>query len=102
MKKSWIKKKIRRKTKAEADRLAAVATLPCCVSGETGHVVVHHISTGMGRAKDHFKTIPLADRLHSPYSPDGLHHLGRRKWEEVNGVTEEELLDKVNAILGNK
>ena len=91
---------MRSKTKAEKERLQAVADLPCCVSGETFNVVVHHCGTGMGRQKDHFKTIPLADRLHSPYSPDGLHHLGRRKWEQINGVTEEELLEKTNRMLG--
>jgi hypothetical protein len=81
--------------KVERKLLEWVKHQPCSVCNKPGPSIAHHIGTGMGRKKDHFRTIPLCEDHHSPYKPNGLHALSRRVWEKAFGVTEEELLGQL-------
>lgn len=73
-------------TKAEKRHLDKVASLGCylCHVRGYGHVYaqVHHIREGQGAAQraGHFLTVPLCERHHANYSPDGIHGQ-RREWK---------------------
>lgn len=57
---------------------------------------IHHALTGGGGRKDETKVLPLCPRHH--VGKDGIHALGRKKWQSIYG-TEQELLDQVFNIL---
>jgi len=59
--------------------LKLVASLPCCVCGELGTVIAHHVRTannsGMGTKPSDTLTIPLCHNHHME-----LHQKGREHW----------------------
>jgi len=80
--------------------MASVAQLPCVVCG-IRPVTVHHCMTGIGRRKDHLKTISLCWMHHlGPEGIDGK-QMGKRVWEAKYG-SEKVLLEKVNKLLAVK
>lgn len=88
---------------AEKRHLAAVAGLSCILCPRYGYhgtpAEIHHIRTGvgMGRRASHFETIPLCHEHHR--GATGVHGMGRKAWERFHGVTELELLEKVQHCL---
>ena len=85
-------------TKEERAHLDRVASLPCAVCGRHG-VHVHHIRTGigMGRRATHFQTIPLCPEHHQGNT--GIHGMGRKAFERHHGITELELLARVEETI---
>lgn len=93
-------------TKADKKRFAAIREMGCILSlhksGETGTPCsVHHILTDRipGRRNTHDKTIGLAPRYHQE-SPEAIHTMGREAWEKHHGITELELLEMTNRLIG--
>lgn len=95
------RKKLSRKANdIEKLHISSVASLGCIIGdiGCCGRITIHHCGTGIGRKKDHLKTIPLC----------WMHHLGKlgvdgkviskRAWQAKYG-TETELLEKVRRLL---
>jgi hypothetical protein len=81
---------------------ALVRDLSCIV--RVGHykicgspAAIHHTGTGAGGRKDNMKVIPICHYHHQ--GDQGIHTIGRKAWEKLYG-TEEELLNKVNKLLG--
>lgn len=89
-------------TKAERIHLAAVQALGCVLCRVRGihwdePVEVHHLTSG-GRRVGHFATIPLCLEHHRGNT--GRHGLGRKGFEKLHGVTEDELLKLTNKLIG--
>lgn len=75
------------KPKAEAEHLARVAAMPCCVTGQRP-VVLHHIMHMPGKAtrRDDRYVVPLIPELHNMGNLS-VHMLGsERRFLEVHGV----------------
>jgi hypothetical protein len=83
------------KTKEEREHMAAVGQLPCIICN-AWPVSVHHALTGAGGRKNHMKVLPLCYGHHQ--GKEGIHTIGRKKWQEKYG-TETELLKKVKEKL---
>jgi hypothetical protein len=81
-------------TKSERDHMSKVAELGCIICG--GIAAIHHALTGRGGRKDHMKVLPLCYAHHQGWA--GIHTLGRKTWQAKFG-SEQELLDKVEALL---
>lgn len=77
-------------TKAQAQHLTRLASLPCCLCG-TQPVEVHHILEGRvkGRKSGHWTAIPLCPDCHRG-SHNGIH--GQQAMLKVMKTTELELL----------
>ena len=84
-------------TKCDGMRLAAVRGMACAVCGRMP-CEAHHIDTGMGRRKDHQKTIPLCLEHHRGESGINGGRIGRKVWQARYG-TEKELLAQTNELL---
>lgn len=93
-----------RATSAERAHMARVAALGCCLCAHLnyGHTAaeVHHVRArhGWGRS-GHLNTIPLCPRHHRG-QPGGVHDLGREQFTAHYGISEIELLEKVEQLLG--
>jgi len=96
-------------TKAERDRLQAVADLGCCICRITGRgfspAEVHHIRTrpdgqnyGAAQRASHFETIPLCPPHHRLGGFGVAIHAGEGEFERIYG-TELQLLEFTNALL---
>lgn len=71
--------------------------LGCQVEGyHEGAIAQHHIETGLGRKKDHDRTISLCHNHHQ--GKDGFHTIGSKAWEAIHG-TEAEIFDRQEALL---
>ena len=92
-------------TKDEDEHLTKVAALGCILCHRLGNpgtpAEVHHIRTGIGagRRASHFQTIGLCP-LHHRTGQDAIHVLGRKAFESKFGVTELELLELTNQVIG--
>lgn len=91
------------KTKEERLHLMRTVELGCCVCKNLGHpdtvAMIHHIRHGQGMSQraSHFEVLPLCHYHHQ--GEEGIHTLGRRRWEAKFG-TELQLLEQVRAELG--
>ena len=74
------------------ERLRALGCVTCGAPAS-----IHHCFTGMGGRKDHRAVLPLCHFHHQ--GEDGIHTIGRRKWQERHG-SEQELLERVMAEVG--
>lgn len=83
-------------TKAEKQHLDQVAQIPCIVCGNWP-VHVHHAETGFGGQRDHMKVLPLCPNHHT--GVQGIHTLGRKKWQARYG-DEADLLKKTQQLIG--
>ncbi|MCI5049990.1 MAG: Ref family recombination enhancement nuclease [Rickettsiales bacterium] len=83
-------------TKSERERMDKISQMECVVCGDWP-VEVHHTDTGMGRRKDHNKTIPLCTECHR--GDTGLGGMGKKAWQAKIGKTESELLAETNIKL---
>lgn len=86
------------KTAEEKRHLNRVAQLGCLICGSPAQV--HHIGTHLGGGRDHQRVIPLCAMHHSQGIYGTSLHAGKKAFEAKFG-TEEELLDQVNALLGD-
>lgn len=83
------------KTAADKSRHAKIAQMPCMACGRRP-VEVAHLFTGMGRRKDHQKTIPLCYPCHRGSKISA--HGSTKAFSAIHG-TDAELLARVNQIL---
>ena len=83
-------------TKAQRARWEQIRALGCIVC-QAWAAEIHHCFTGGGGRKDHDKVIPLCNRHHVG-DLHGIHKIGRKTWQQAYS-TEQELLDKVEAML---
>ena len=90
--------------KREAKYLSKVADIGCIICYRAGYpgtpAEIHHIrgvGLGMGVRNSHDNAIPLCPEHHRGNS--GYHGLGRKAFERSYGVTEQELLNQVGALL---
>lgn len=63
-----------------------------CAICRNPYVHIHHCGTGAGGRKNHDFVLPLCEAHHT--GKEGIHSLGRKKWQALYG-TEQELLDKL-------
>lgn len=90
-------------TKAEKQYMGKVAELGCILCkhlnlGETP-AELHHprTGTGAGRKSSNMDVIPLCPEHHRGNS--GLHGMGRKAFERYYGITELQLMEKVQECL---
>jgi Recombination enhancement, RecA-dependent nuclease len=90
-------------TKAEKQYMGKVAELGCILCkhlnlGETP-AELHHprTGTGAGRRASNMDVIPLCPEHHRGNS--GLHGMGRKAFEKYYGITELQLMEKVQECL---
>lgn len=81
-------------TKSEREHMAKVRDLGCIICA--GIPAIHHCETGRGGRKDHMKVLPLCYAHHQ--GDEGIHTLGRKKWQAKYG-TEQELMAKVAGMI---
>lgn len=93
-------------TKAERERMDKLAEFGCILTyyktGQTGTpAAIHHMLTGRtpSRRCGHDRTIPLAPHYHQT-SNEAIHVMGRKRWEEHHGITEEALFELANEMIG--
>ena len=86
----------KRATKAEREHMDAVAALGCIICKMPAHV--HHLPV-QGGQKDNFRVIPLCPLHHTHGNVGVAVHSGRKSFEK-NYDTENELLIRVNRLLG--
>lgn len=91
-------------TAFEKRYMGRVAALGCALCrrlglGETPPQV-HHRITGRGAGKKAPDTDTVGLCFHHHTGPEGLHTLGRRAWERLFGVTELELIEETQMLLG--
>ena len=91
-------------TKAERDHTGRVRALGCYLCRLRGYgpteAQIHHIryGNGMGQRSSHFLTVPICEKHHANYSPDGWH--GMRKEWKLAGVDEmDALADTLKRLL---
>jgi hypothetical protein len=93
-----------RATGAEREHMGRVAALGCCLCQFLGYghqaAEVHHVRArhGWGRS-GHLNTIGLCP-LHHRGQPGGVHDMGREQFTAHYGISEIELLGRVNASMG--
>ena len=94
-------------TKEEKEHMDRVCTIGCIVCFNQGYMFVpceiHHIN---GKTKEgcHFEVLPLCFKHHregNSKPPYISRHPYKKRFEDAYGK-EEELLEKVNQIIGNK
>lgn len=73
-----------------------VRALGCMACG-AANPEIHHTGTGAGGRRDHTEVIGLCRTHHTGAA--GIHHIGRRKWQEQFG-TERQHLERVARLLG--
>ena len=88
-------------TKPEKDYMNSVAALGCAIcriNGLDTPAEIHHARTGTGlRRASHFDTIPLCFIHHR--GAEGLHTLGRKRWEKFHSVIELDILAETKKML---
>jgi len=88
---------------AEKEYMGRVAALGCAICRRLGYgetpAQVHHQRTGIGKGQraSNYQTVPLCPEHHTGNT--GFHTLGRR-FALVYGVTEVELVEETQRILG--
>lgn len=88
---------------AEKEYMGRVAALGCAICRRLGYgetpAQVHHQRTGIGKGQraSSYQTVPLCPEHHTGNT--GFHTLGRR-FAVVYGVTEVELVEETQRILG--
>lgn len=93
------KSKNKQATPAQKRRMDRVAALGCLICQSPA--IIHHTGTHLGGGRDHDYVIPLCPRHHQ-YGGDGVSiHDNRASWQKIHG-TEEELLEKIAILLGEK
>ena len=91
-------------TKAVAKHRSAVAALGCVLCRVKGFLdspaEIHHPRTGVGAGQksSEDRIIGLCP-LHHRLGNEALHVMGRKAWERFHGVTEGELLTRVQNLL---
>lgn len=83
-------------TKKHRERWGSISNLGCAVCGYP-LAEIHHCFTGGGGRKNHDHTIGLCYNHHR--GKEGIHTIGRKTWQAKYG-SEQDLLDKINLILG--
>lgn len=104
-KRSTLKAKPKRHTKAESVYLDAVAALGCAVCRRLGYgatpAIVHHQRTGTGMMRaTHYRTCPLCPPHHQS-SGYGVHDMGREEFAKMYGFTEVDLIEETRATLAH-
>ena len=93
-------------TKDEREYLSRIAALCCRICVRLGYpdtpAEIHHQRTGVGAGNraSHTRTVGLCPEHHRGGS--GIHGLGRKAFERLYGVTEVELINEVQTLLGEK
>ena len=75
--------------------LTMIAELGCCLCLRNGHdtpAEIHHVRRG-GKPRNISPVIPLCPEHHR--GATGVHNLGSRGFTEFHGISEEELLDRL-------
>lgn len=90
-------------TKDERAYLGRVAGLGCCICRRLGWgdspAEVHHQRSGVGRMRASYsRTMPLCPEHHRGNT--GIHGLGTKRFVVVYGVTEDELVEETQRLLG--
>lgn len=83
----------------EKSHMAKVARLGCMICGQEAQI--HHCGTHMGGGRNHMRVIPLCVVHHTGGGYLVAIHAGKKAWQEKYG-TEEELLAKVEILIGGK
>ena len=90
-------------TRAEREYMGRVAALGCYVCRTLGYgptpAIVHHVrmQQGMASRPSHFLTVPLCEKHHANYSPDGIHG-GREEWTRHNLTQMDALADTIRNL----
>ena len=89
-------------TKAEKQRYERLAKIGCvlCLHLQRGFTEpqMHHIRKYGGK-RDNAPTIPLCFNHHT--GPDGVHHMGRKRFESHFEITQEDLLEMTEKLLAD-
>lgn len=67
--------------------LSWVRTRPCVITGRPAtahHMVGHGLKPNGGKTSD-ILAFPLCEEYHLPDYPNGLHHMGHKRWEMIHG-----------------
>lgn len=89
-------------TKSERERYGKLARIGCilCLHLERGFTEpqMHHIRKYGGK-RDNAPTIPLCFNHHTGF--EGIHHMGRKRFEAHFQITQEELLELTEKLLAS-
>ena len=89
-------------TKLEKERYAKLARIGCilCLHLQRGYTEpqMHHIRKYGGK-RDNAPTIPLCFAHHT--GSEGVHYLGRKRFEAQFEITQEQLLEMTEELLAN-
>lgn len=99
-----LRRRSRRASAAERAYMGRVAQEGCivcyCLGISGTPAEVHHLKAGGGSKRaSHFDTMPLCPEHHRGAS--GIHMLGQERFAQRYGVTELELLQWFQALMGN-
>jgi len=87
-------------TKHEKEKLRKIAELGCSLCRHQGNegtpAELHHIRRGGVRSKS--PVIPLCT-YHHRESNTSIHGMGRKRFEQEYGITEEQLLEKTESLI---
>jgi len=87
-------------TKHEKEKLRKIAELGCSLCRHQGNegtpAELHHIRRGGVRSKS--PVIPLCT-YHHRGSNTSIHGMGRKRFEQEYGITEEQLLEKTESLI---
>lgn len=87
--------------------LAKVAQLPCSLCThlkrkQTTRTEVHHLhGFGMGKKVSDRLCMPLCSECHRA-GEFAFHHIGRVAWEEKFGLTQNQLIELTNIMIGHE
>ena len=88
-------------TKNEKEKLRKIAELGCSLCRHQGNegtpAELHHIRRGGVRSKS--PVIPLCP-YHHRGSNTSIHEMGRKRFEQEYGITEEQLLAQTESLIG--
>lgn len=93
-------------TKADRIRFGKLTEMGCILCRHIGTPgtppEIHHLRDGQGMSQraPHHETIGLCAYHHR--GQDGYHGMGKRRFEAKYGVTERQLLDMTNQLLGTE
>ena len=87
-------------TKHEKEKLRKIAELGCSLCRHQGNegtpAELHHIRRGGIRSRS--SVIPLCT-FHHRGSNTSIHGMGRKRFEQEYGITEEQLLEKTESLI---
>ena len=87
-------------TKNEKEKLRKIAELGCSLCRHQGNegtpAELHHIRRGGVRSRS--PVIPLCP-YHHRGSNTSIHEMGRKRFEQEYGITEEELLEQTESLI---